>query len=260
MDATGGGPQAPTRDASATGAARHRLPIQSAAVRLDHDGGHELCAVRLRHTVSVPAVDGSLIERARAGDRAAFGELIRPHVASVRRFAYSFARHWSDADDLAQEALLKAYRAFGGFEGRASLATWLYSVTRSVCYDHYRGKLAHSRDVEDPLDEHAEAAPLAPEDGPDRLLEAKDDAALLWRALKTLSAEFRVPLVLFEIEGLSYDEIAHIEGVPVGTIRSRLSRGRQQLGTVLASLEHRPTACVGTGAGVRSSNAGSTRP
>jgi RNA polymerase sigma-70 factor (ECF subfamily) len=208
----------------------------------------------------MPAVDGPLLERARAGDRAAFGELIRPHVASVRRFAYAFARHWSDADDLAQDALLKAFRAIGGFEGRSSLSTWLYSVTRSVCHDHYRGKLAHAREAEDAFEEHADAAPRSPLDGPDRLLETKDDGALLWHALKTLSAEFRVPLVLFEIEGLSYEEIARVEGVPVGTIRSRLSRGRQQLKTELAGLEHRPAPRLGTSVGARSSNSGSARP
>jgi RNA polymerase sigma-70 factor, ECF subfamily len=181
-------------------------------------------------------------------------------MASVRRFAYAFARRWSDADDLAQEALLKAFRSFAGFEGRASLATWLYSVTRSVCYDHYRGKLAHARDVEDPLEEHADNAPLSPQAGPDRLLERKDDAELLWRALKALPAEFRVPLVLFEIEGLGYEEIAHVEGVPVGTIRSRLSRGRQQLKALVTGFEHPPPAQVGTGSGARSSNSGSARP
>jgi RNA polymerase sigma-70 factor (ECF subfamily) len=175
----------------------------------------------------------------------------------VRRFAFAFARHWSDADDLAQEALIKAYRAFAGFEGRSSLATWLYSVTRSVCYDHYRSKLARARDTEEPLDEHAEMAPPSADAGPERALETKDDAALLWRALKTLPAEFRVPLVLFEIEGLSYEAIANVEGVPVGTIRSRLSRGRQQLENLLARSEPRLRPRPGAAADARS---GSARP
>jgi RNA polymerase sigma-70 factor (ECF subfamily) len=205
-------------------------------------------------------VDRPLLERARAGDRAAFGELIAPHVPSVRRFAYAFSRHWSDADDLAQESLLKAFRAIAGFEGRSSLATWLYSVTRSVCYDHYRSKLAHAREAEDPLEDHAETAPVSSDAAPDRVLEAKDDAALLWRALKTLPAEFRVPIVLFEIEGLAYEEIAHVEGVPVGTIRSRLSRGRQQLQALLTGVERRSPAGLGTRTGPRSSNSGSARP
>jgi RNA polymerase sigma-70 factor (ECF subfamily) len=210
--------------------------------------------------VSVPAVDRQLLERAQAGDSTAFGELIRPHLPSVRRFAYAFARHWADADDLAQEALLKAYRAIASFEGRASLATWLYSVTRSVCFDHYRGKLAHARNAEDPLDDHAENVPTSPLASPDGLLEAKGDAERLWRALKTLPAEFRVPLVLFEIEGLGYEEIAHIEAVPIGTIRSRLSRGRQQLKTLLAGLEAPASSRSGTRSDARSSNSGSARP
>jgi RNA polymerase sigma-70 factor, ECF subfamily len=209
--------------------------------------------------VNVPAVDPQLLERARAGDSAAFGELIRPHLASVRRFAYAFARRWSDADDLAQEALFKAYRAIGSFEGRASLATWLYSVTRSVCLDHYRGKLAHARSAEDPLEDHAENAP-ASQAGPDGLLEAKGEAERLWQALKMLPAEFRVPLVLFEIEGLAYEEIARIESVPIGTIRSRLSRGRQQLKALLAQVEPLPASRTGTRTDARSSNSGSARP
>lgn len=210
--------------------------------------------------MTVPAVDPQLLERARAGDSTAFGELIRPHLPSVRRFAYAFARHWPDADDLAQEALLKAYRAIASFEGRSALATWLYSVTRSVCLDHFRGKLAHARSAEDPLEDHAENAAASPHTGPDGLLEAKGDAERLWRALKSLPAEFRVPLVLFEIEGLSYEEIAHVEAVPIGTIRSRLSRGRQQLHALLAELEAVPASRAGTRADARSSNSGSARP
>jgi RNA polymerase sigma-70 factor (ECF subfamily) len=96
--------------------------------------------------------------------------------------------------------------------------------------------------------------------GPDRVLEAKDDAGLLWRALKALPAEFRVPIVLFEIEGLAYEEIAHVEGVPVGTIRSRLSRGRLQLSALLTGVERPAPADSGTRTGARSSNSGSARP
>jgi RNA polymerase sigma-70 factor, ECF subfamily len=210
--------------------------------------------------VSVPGLDRQLLARAQAGDTVAFGELIRPHVPSVRRFAYAFARRWSDADDLAQDALLKAFRAISTFEGRSSLATWLYSVTRSVCFDHYRGKLAHARDVEEPFEEQENGGASAASAGPDRLLEMRDEAEQLWRALKRLPAEFRVPLVLYEIEGLGYEEIAHIEAVPIGTIRSRLSRARQQLKALLSDLDGLPRQSLGTGAGSASSNPRSARP
>jgi RNA polymerase sigma-70 factor, ECF subfamily len=208
----------------------------------------------------VPGLDRQLLARAQAGDTVAFGELIRPHVPSVRRFAYAFARRWSDADDLAQDALLKAFRAIATFEGRSSLSTWLYSVTRSVCFDHYRGKLAHARDAEEPYEEQENGGATEPSAGPDRVLEMRDEAEQLWRALKRLPAEFRVPLVLYEIEGLGYEEIAHIEAVPIGTIRSRLSRARQQLRALLSDLDGLPRPSLGTGAGSASSNPGSARP
>jgi RNA polymerase sigma-70 factor, ECF subfamily len=208
----------------------------------------------------MPAVDRQLLERARAGDGVAFGELIRPHVPSVRRFAYAFARNWSDADDLAQDALLKAFRAIAGFEGRSSLSTWLYSVTRNVCFDHQRGKQARGRGTEEPLDGVDDVDPPSPLPGPDRVLETKDDVEQLWRALKLLPSEFRVPLVLFEIEGLEYREIAKIEGVPIGTIRSRLSRARQQLEVELSRVEPFRPSRPGTEPGARSSNTGSARP
>jgi RNA polymerase sigma-70 factor (ECF subfamily) len=210
--------------------------------------------------VSVPGLDRQLLERARAGDTVAFGELIRPHVPSVRRFAYAFARRWSDADDLAQDALLKAFRAISTFEGRSSLSTWLYSVTRSVCFDHYRGKLAHARDVEEPYEEQENGSATSPSAGPERLLEMRDEAEQLWQALKKLPAEFRVPLVLYEIEGLGYEEIAHIEAVPIGTIRSRLSRASQQLKALIGDLEAMPRQSLGTAAGSVSSNPRSARP
>jgi RNA polymerase sigma-70 factor (ECF subfamily) len=197
----------------------------------------------------MPAVDRQLLERARAGDGLAFGELIRPHVPSVRRFAYAFARNWSDADDLAQDALLKAFRAIGGFEGRSSLSTWLYSVTRNVCFDHQRSKQARARGTEESLEAVADVDPPSPLPGPDRVLETKDEAELLWRALK-----------LFEIEGLEYQEIAKIEGVPIGTIRSRLSRARQQLEAELARVEPFRPSRPGTEPRARSSNTGSARP
>jgi RNA polymerase sigma-70 factor (ECF subfamily) len=207
--------------------------------------------------VSVPGPDRQLLVRAQAGDAEAFGELIRPHVPSVRRFAYAFARRWSDADDLAQDALLKAFRAISGFEGRSSLSTWLYSVTRSVCLDHCRSKLAQARNVEQL---YAEEEAPSPSPGPDRLLETRDEAEQLWCSLKRLPAEFRVPLVLYEIEGLGYEEIARVEAIPIGTVRSRLSRARQQLKTLLSERDGVPRRALGTGTDAATSNPRSARP
>lgn len=170
-----------------------------------------------------------LLHRARTGDPDAFQTLVQPHLSSVRRFAYSFARNWSDADDLAQEALLKAFRGFGDFEARASLSTWLYTVVRSVCQDHHRSAYQRRRALHDPPDDamEDERPPV------DELLERRDDAALLWDAIRELEPTFRVPIVLFDIEGCSYEDVARIEQVPIGTVRSRLSRARKRLRAAL---------------------------
>jgi RNA polymerase sigma-70 factor (ECF subfamily) len=202
----------------------------------------------------VSALDEELLQRARRGDAAAFELLIKPHLPSLRRFAFSFARGWDDGDDLAQEALIKAFRTFSSFEARSSLSTWLYTVTRNVCHDYYRGRLAQGRRREDPLEDVHEDQ----RDSQSTLLGAKGESEALWEAVKSLEAEFRVPLVLFDIEGLSYEQIASIERVPVGTVRSRLSRARSKLKEILAErISYLPNP--GTSAAVTSSHARKSR-
>lgn len=216
--------------------------------------GNEFSSPTTRRQACVPAPEEELLNRARRGDASAFQELIRPHLPSLRRFVYSFARRWDDADDLAQEALIKAFRTFGSFEGRSSLSTWLYTVTRNVCHDYYRGKLAKTRGREDALDDVHED----PRDSQHTLLGAKSDSEALWDAVKGLDPEFRIAIVLFDIEGLSYEQIAAIERVPVGTIRSRLSRGRAKLKQILAERRSFLPA-PGTAASSTSSDEGKPR-
>lgn len=180
---------------------------------------------------SVASYDQHLVERAQAGDAAAFEALMKPYVAPLRRITYSFCRDWTEADDLAQDALLKVFRSLSTFASDTDLTAWVYSVTRSVCTDWYRSSRSRGRQHEVPLDEELSDQ----SDGQEGLLRAKDEAEQLWRAIRCLEPNFRVPLVLFDIEGMSYDEIARIERIPVGTVRSRLSRARQQVHDLLAS-------------------------
>jgi len=166
-----------------------------------------------------------VFQKAQAGDPLAFQELIRPHLDSVRRFVFSLSKNWQDADDIAQEALIKAFRAFPTFDGRASLSTWLYTVARSASIDWHRSRLGQAAQRENPLEStHPASLPR-----PDDACCQQQQSERLWQAIQGLDERQRVPLVLYEIEGLSYDEIAAIEGVPVGTIRSRISRARQEL-------------------------------
>jgi RNA polymerase sigma-70 factor (ECF subfamily) len=169
-----------------------------------------------------------LIQNARNGDPSAFEELVRPHLDSVRRFIFSLTSNWSDADDIAQEALLKAFRSFNTFDERASLSTWLYTVARSTCVDWSRSRIGKVRPHK-PLKDNEPAR----EPSQDELLEEKLNAELLWQAIERLDEKHRVVLVLFDIEGVTYEEIAAIENIPVGTVRSRLSRARSRLHELL---------------------------
>ena len=186
-------------------------------------------------------IQTALLEKARAGDPAAFQALVLPHQDAVRRFAYGFVKDWTDADDLAQDALVKAFRSFSAFEGRSSISTWLFTVTRSVCLDWFKTRQSKERQRSAQLD----VEPPAPLESTDELLANKQSAEALWRALKQLKVEYRVPVILFDIEGMPYQDIARIEGVPVGTVRSRLSRGRSQLAKLLVRRDTNPTS-VGT--------------
>ena len=170
------------------------------------------------------------LELARRGDPTAFERLVRPHIGAVRRFAFSFCADRAEADDLAQEALLKAYRSIGAFRGQCSITSWLYSVARSTFIDSRRGRLARVRSLETALEpEH-----LPRQGGTEELLCARDDVQRLWAALRRLEPRFRIPVVLCEIEGMSYEHVAAIEQVPVGTVRSRLSRARARLRQMLS--------------------------
>jgi RNA polymerase sigma-70 factor, ECF subfamily len=177
-------------------------------------------------------MEQALLERAKQGDLRAFEQLLAEHVPRVRRFARAMSRNDADADDLAQEALLKAYLALRSYRFQAAFSTWLYRVVRNAFLDHARAAGtrhgAHNRTLgaEDEL-----AADPAP--APDDLLARDQLRAQVWDALRDLPLEFRTALVLFDLEGLSHEEVAAVEGVALGTVKSRLSRGRAQLRALL---------------------------
>jgi RNA polymerase sigma-70 factor (ECF subfamily) len=175
----------------------------------------------------------ALVERAQAGRVEAFAALIAGHLATVRRFALAFTRVEHDADDLAQEALLKAYRSIRQYRLDAAFSTWLYAIVRNTFIDASRGRFGRERRRAEPLALVAETTDDgAP--GPDARLEGEADRRLVWDGLRRLPIEFRTVLVLCDIEGLSYDEAAQVERIPVGTVRSRISRGRAHLRKILS--------------------------
>jgi RNA polymerase sigma-70 factor (ECF subfamily) len=182
-----------------------------------------------------------LVRRSQQGDVAAFEILIAAHVALVRRFARAFAHTHELASDLAQDALVKVYRSIGSYRFQSSFSTWLYAIVRNVYLDDTRSRAGKERAAERPLGAGADADPTADPDAvrADRRLEREETRRQVWAAIAQVPTEFRTTLVLYDIEGLTYEEVAVVEGAPLGTIKSRLSRGREHLRRVLSGEDPR---------------------
>lgn len=170
----------------------------------------------------------SLIQQAQSGNVRAFETLVSTHQSAIRRFARAWVRSAEEADELAQEALVKVYRNLKAFRFQSSFQTWLFVVVRHTFFDLSRSRQASEKALEDPIS--GNQLELPSEDvGADGQLEIQQEKQRLWHTLRQLPPEFKTALVLYDIEGYSYEEVAEIEGVPVGTVKSRLARGRKLL-------------------------------
>ena len=175
------------------------------------------------------------IRQAKEGNVAAFDTLIREHLPTIRRFALAFTSSQADADDLAQDAMVRAFRSIQSFRGDSAFSTWLYRLTRNAYIDRTRKRWFRLRSASVSIDTVRAQASM--EESPEGSTLRQERRAHVWSALRTLKPKYKNVLVLIDIEGLEYADVAHIEGVPVGTIRSRLSRARQQLGMKLTRME-----------------------
>lgn len=168
------------------------------------------------------ASDEELVRRFVAGDRAAFSALVERHERRVYNVAYRVLGRPEDAADATQEVFLTCLRKLRGFRGTSAFTTWLHRVTVNACYDALR-KRAREEPAED-LPDRAAGADLA-----ERAVAAVD----VHRALGRVPPEFRVVLVLHDIQGVPYEDIAESLGAPLGTVKSRLHRGRVALARAL---------------------------
>jgi len=172
--------------------------------------------------------DLDLVERHRYGDREAFAEVYRDYEQTVFNLALRMAGDPFDAADLTQEVFLRVYRHLGKFRGRSSLKTWIFRVALNHC----RSRLGRRRPPDQPLtgpDGEEERQIADPQRGPEERAMAGDAARRVERALALLPLEFREAVVLRDLEDMAYDEIAEVLGVRIGTVRSRIARGRQRL-------------------------------
>jgi RNA polymerase sigma-70 factor (ECF subfamily) len=169
--------------------------------------------------------DADLVHRLRTGEALAFEELVRAYQHRVFGVALRMLGNVAEAEDVAQEAFLRAHRALPDFRGDAKLSTWLYAITSRLCLTRLgSGERAMIRQGEDSVMRLAHDA-----DGPDTVLEQSELEGALHRAIAELPDERRIVVVLRDLEGLSYEEIAEALELPTGTVRSRLHRARMDL-------------------------------
>ncbi len=179
--------------------------------------------------------DGALVERAKGGDEDAFASLVHRHRDRAFAVAYRLVREREDALDVAQEAFVRAYQSLRGFKGEARFSTWLHRIVVNLALDHLRRQAHHEAwEYKDAraLEEAAHQV-VAPTPDPHQAVEATEMRRLIQKGMADLPAEQRTALVLREIEGLSYKEIARAMRCSIGTVMSRLHYARRKMQAAL---------------------------
>jgi RNA polymerase sigma factor (sigma-70 family) len=169
-----------------------------------------------------------LIERCLTGDQQAWEQIVRLHRRKVFNVAYKFVGKHDEAEDLTQDIFLKIFRSLDTFDRRANFQTWLISVSRNLCIDHYRSVRKERETIDRDVDP-GDLAPVSREVSPYAALEHRDRVSLLKEALSTLPETLRTAVMLRDIRELSYQEIADSLQLPEGTVKSRINRGRTEL-------------------------------
>lgn len=197
------------------------------------DLGTIVLTVASKEKRAVSADDNRLIAECLEGDSAAFGELIRRYQDRLYNTVFRLVDNGDDALDVVQEAFLNAYQSLDSFKGDSLFFTWLYRIAVNTAISLKRKKRVLARIADRNGDMIVE--PVDPSDlsRPGHALEQAEEEQKLYRALARLSAEHRAVLVMKELEGQKYEEMAELLQVPIGTIRSRLHRARLELRELL---------------------------
>ena len=172
--------------------------------------------------------ESRLIHRASAGDAGAFNALMGMHERRMYAVALRMCGNPEDAQDCLQEAMIRVYRSISGFKAQSSFSTWVYRITMNTCLDELRRRKNRPGTSLDGLLETG-WSPSDEGDTPERHAMRREARASIQRFIGELPEDMRAAVVLRDVEGYSYDEIAEILGANVGTVKSRISRGREKL-------------------------------
>lgn len=180
--------------------------------------------------------DAVLVARARAGEPGAFEEIFLRYRSQIYSLTYRMTGNPADAEDLCQEVFLQAMKKIGSFQGRSSFSTWLYRVAINRSRDYLRRRKRSPEVLTDGSEQAGVVAAEAPDEktlGPEGASLQSEARRLVQEALKELPVSLRIPLVLHELEGLQYQEVANLLHLPVGTVKSRIFRARLKLAEIL---------------------------
>lgn len=184
-------------------------------------------------------LDEELVLRVQHGDKSAYDILVLRYQHKIIQLVNRYVKDHSEAQDVAQEAFIKAYRALGSFRGESAFYTWLYRIAINTAKNYLVARARRSSDLQVDVQD-AEAVENAPQlqglETPERQLLGDEIAETIQAAIENLPEEMRVAIMLREFEGLSYEEIAEAMDCPVGTVRSRIFRAREAIDNKLSPL------------------------
>ena len=174
-----------------------------------------------------------LVKRVQRGDKTAFDLLVRKYQHKVVKLVLRYVRNPAEAEDIAQEAFIKAYRALPQFRGDSAFYTWMYRIAINTAKNSLasrdRSPIAYELDLTDPEESHSVQTRLQDPDTPEGMALTEEIRGIVNSAIEGLPEELKTAIVLRELDGLSYEEIAAAMECPVGTVRSRIFRAREAI-------------------------------
>lgn len=169
----------------------------------------------------------SLIKRAQQGDMPAFNELIKPYIKPAYNIALKYLKNKEDAQDISQEAFVKVMKSIHAFKGNSAFSTWLYRIVVNLCHDFYAKSKKRAEALENLSFHYSESD--------EEMSEQKDKSQAIHEVLQDMDEEKRSILILRDVQGFRYDEIADILNIPIGSVKSKISRAREQFKQIVYS-------------------------
>lgn len=182
-------------------------------------------------TVAASDSDNEIVKRVQQGEKEAYNILVLRYQHKVCDIAFKYVGNYVDANDVAQEAFIRAYRALNNFRGESSFYTWLYRIVSNTAKSFLEQNQKHryAVDVDDPDFDNQQDVKglLVTHDSPDALIESDELQQVINQAMQELPADLKRAIILREVEEMSYEDIAKVMQTPIGTVRSRIFRARQ---------------------------------